>query len=61
MVQIQQRERRQFTPSSEEAAPGLDSQLWRRRQRRRNGVQHLWDKAEQVKDIFDKGGLEVQH
>ena len=33
----------------------MDAQLWRRKQRRRNGVAFLWDKAAQLKSKSSEG------
>lgn len=59
-MHAQQRDRRQFTPSGVEAALDLNTQLWRRKQSRQNGVQYLWDKAMQVKEIANFGGVTVE-
>ncbi|CAL5221140.1 g3277 [Coccomyxa viridis] len=60
-MQSQQRERRQFQADGEEAALDLNAQLWRRKQSRRNGVQHLWNKAVQVKEKSAIGKVKVEH
>ena len=59
-MQDPQRERRQFRASDEVAASDLGTQLWRRKQSRRNGVQYLWDKATQLKASSEIGTVKVE-
>ena len=45
---------RQYISAGEEKLD-MDAQLWRLKQRRRNGVAFLWDKAAQLKSKSSKG------
>lgn len=45
---------RQYISAGEEKLD-MDAQLWRRKQRLRNGIAFLWDKAAQLKSKFSEG------
>lgn len=40
--------RKLYIPVNDEPLPDIAVQLWRHKQRRKNGVQYLWDKAGQT-------------
>ena len=60
-MQDQQGEHRHFRATGEGPALDLNTELWRRKQSRRNGVQYLWDKAAQVKEKSDIVKVKVEH
>ena len=60
IMQSQKQAHRQFTSRSETADPPLDGQVWRRKEKRRNGVRYLWDRAVHVNEGSSKGMQTLQ-